>query len=349
MTIIDLEFFLVEVSCLGMPDPARSVLVRLLTTSGREGWGEAQLDWRPDELAARRNALLPVLAGRSLFEIEDLTGLAALRAAPLRCAIETASWDLIGQVAGLPLCHLFGGGYRRRIPLAVRLGGTSAGQVAQLARELAEQGFHAQIVASQGELDQDLELVAAIRQLTQDRAELRLDGAGSYDMETARDLCGDLENAGLEFVLDPLKTRDLDQIASLRRQTSLPLGVWRSIRSPTDVLAVVRCGAAPFVVVDLQLVGGLAAARRCAAIAQAAGLGAALCAGASLGIGSAAMLQVAAATPAFSHCHQCVPHQLQDDLLAEPLEVVDGMVAVPSGPGLGVEVDRAKLERCQVA
>ena len=68
----------------------------------------------------------------------------------------------------------------------------------------------------------------------------------------------------------------------------------------------------------------------------------------SLGIGMAAMLQLAAATPVFSHCHQCAYHHLRDDLLSEPLEIVDGMIAVPQGPGLGVDVDRAKLERYQI-
>jgi len=259
-----------------------------------------------------------------------------------------ACWDLVGRAAGEPLCHLLGGGYRQRIPLAVRLGGTSAQEVAQLSRELAEQGFHAQIIGSLGRLEDDLELAATARQWTRGRAELRFDGAAGYDMDTARDLCGGLENAGLKFLLDPLKTRDLEQVASLRRQTSVPLAVWRSVRSPADVLAVVRCGAAPFVVVDLQLLGGLANAKKSAAIAQAAALGASLATGPSLGIGMAAMLQLAAATPAYSDCHQCAYHHLRDDLLAEPLEIVDGMIAVPQGPGLGVDLDRAKLDRYQV-
>jgi glucarate dehydratase len=60
------------------------------------------------------------------------------------------------------------------------------------------------------------------------------------------------------------------------------------------------------------------------------------------------MLQLAASTPAFSSCNECAYHQLQDDLLTEPLEILDGMITVPQAPGLGVEVDRGKLERYQV-
>ena len=64
-----------------------------------------------------------------------------------------------------------------------------------------------------------------------------------------------------------------------------------------------------------------------------------------LGIAAAAMLHLAAATPALGGCNESAYHQLQDDILVEPLLIDSGMMTVPQGPGLGVEVDRAKLER----
>jgi L-alanine-DL-glutamate epimerase-like enolase superfamily enzyme len=114
------------------------------------------------------------------------------------------------------------------------------------------------------------------------------------------------------------------------------------------VLASARCGAAPFAVVDLQLVGGIAPARQCAAIAEAAGISASPESGPSLGVATAAMLQLAASTPAFSGSSECACHQLQDDLLTRPLEILDGMITVPQGAGLGVEIDRAKVEQYQI-
>jgi len=348
MTITDLDLYLVEIACDGREAPVRLLLVRLATEAGLEGWGEARVGWRAAELDARRDVLLPILAGRSVFDVEDLLGLEALRAAPLRAALEMASWDLIGRVAGQPLCHLFGGEYRQRIPMAVRLAGTSPDQVAQLARELTEQGFHSQIVTSCGRLEQDLRTVAAVRESAGDRTELRFDAAAGYDLDTARDLCTELEGEGLQYVLDPLNTEELDRVASLRRQTSVRLAVGRAIHRPADVLALVRCGAAPFVVVDLGRVGGMVPARNSAAIAGAAAISASLGGGPSLGLGVAAMLQLAAATPAFCCFNECAYHQLQDDVLTEPLEIIDGMITVPQGPGLGVEIDRAKVEQYQV-
>lgn len=346
-TISDLEFYRVEIPCTGRHAPIWSLVVRLATDSGMEGWGEARVPWRPYELAARRDLLLPVLAGRHIYDIEDLLTLESLSLAPLRSALEMASWDLVGRACRQPLCHLLGGSYRDRISLAVRLAGESAEEAAQLGRELAAKGFHSQIITSSGRVQTDLEMMAAIREVAHERAELRFDAATHYDMETARDLCADLEDAGLQYVIDPLRSGELDQIASLGRQISVPLAVCRSIRTPADILALVRCGAARFVVADLQTTG-IAAARKCAAITEAAGVAASLSCGPSLGIAVAAMLQVAACTPGLSSCNECSYHQLQDDLLAEPLEVIDGTIAVPRAPGLGIEVDRAKIEYYQI-
>jgi len=348
MKIDELDFYLVRIEHVAPVDCMRSLLVRLVTDSGEEGWGETRIDWQVEQLAGRRDALLAVLAGRSIFDIEELHTLEALRDTALRSAVEMAFWDLVGRCVGQPLCHLFGGGYRPRIPVAVRLADGRPDQVVHVARELAEQGFHCQIVTSCGSPEQDRDVLAAIREITGDRTELRLDAAARYDLDTARELCANVEPQGLQFLLDPLDTLELYEVASLGRQVNVPLAVWRSIHRPADVLAAVRCGAAPFVVIDLQQVGGMVPARKSAAVADAAAVGALLGGGPSLGIATAAMLQLAASTPALAGCHECAYHQLQDDVLVSPLEIVDGMMAVPQAPGLGVEVDRAKVERCQV-
>lgn len=345
MILSELELHLVEIGTAAANPPVRNLVVRLATANGREGWGETSIEWQAEELPARRDALFRVLAGRSVFEIEDLLGLSALRHTPLRAAVEMACWDLVGRLAGQPLCHLFGGNYRRRIPVSVRVAGPTPRRVAELARELAEQGFHGQTIACTGYLHQDLETLAAVRQMLPERTELRLDGAASYDFETAWELCSRLEGEPIQLLLDPLKSPDLTQMASLRRQTSIALAAGRPIRGPADVLAVLRCGAVPHVVIDLRQVGGLAAARRCAAVAQAGGLAASLACGPSLGIALAAMLQLAAATPAFSDRNECAPAHLQDHLLIEPLEILDGLLPVPQGSGLGIEIDRARLDR----
>jgi L-alanine-DL-glutamate epimerase-like enolase superfamily enzyme len=349
MNINDLELFAVEIKRSEANRPLRSLLVRLATDEGVSGWGEATVGWRGDELAERRSLLLSVIAGRSIFDIEDLLLCDALGDPRLRCAVEMAFWDLLGKATGQPICHLLGGGFRQRIPIAVRLPNGKPHAVARIAGELAEQGFHSQIVTATGNLPHDLELFRAVGQSAGDRAELRIDGAGLFNVDDARQLCGELENERLEFLIDPLREGTLEDIVALCRETSVPLAAWRMVTSAADVLALSRRTAMAALVVDPQNVGGITAARKCAAVAEAAGM-CVMCGGSpALGIGTAAMLQLAAATPAFSNANESTYHQLQDDVLTASIEIIDGMTAVPQGPGLGVDVDRAKVEEHQVA
>lgn len=348
MFINDVELHLVELGRTGSLPPVRSLLVRLCASRGLEGWGEASLSWRPGELVARRDALLSVLAGRSLFDIEELHTLDALASPPLQSAVEMACWDLIGRAAGQPLCRLLGGEYRGRIPLAPRLSGRWPDRLARQAREIAGQGFHAQIITACGEAELDRQIVTAVRESVGDRVQLRLDAQASYTLDAVRDLCAALEPDPLLLVLDPLATRELYTVASLRRQTRVQIGVWRAVRRPADVLAMVRSGAADCLVVDLEQLGGISPARTCAQIADAAGVAILSGGRPSLGIATAAMLHLAAATPSLSGANESAYHQIRDDVLVEPLTVVGGMMIVPEGPGLGIEVDRAKLDRYAV-
>jgi len=348
MKISDLEFVLVQINRTDCQPPVRTVLTRLSTDEGLDGWGEAPLPWRAEELSGRRDALLPLLAGRSIFDIEELLTLRGLRDPALRCALEMASWDLVGLVAGQPLCHLFGGDYRRRIPIAARLPDASPEALSLAARELLAQGFACQIISAQGNPQQDAQAVRAVREHLGQRVQLRLDAAQRYTPDLARAVCNELEGDGLALVVDPAHAASFSQVAALARQTRIPLAQWRAIATPSDVLTVIRYGAVPFVVIDIHRVGGLIAARKCAAVAHAGGLGAILALQPSLGVASAAMLHLAASVPAFSNCNELSYHQLHDDVLSEPLSSAHGLMSPPESPGLGVRIDRARLERYQV-
>jgi len=349
MKINDLELYLVAIGQNDSAGPLRSLLVRVSTAGGLEGWGESGLPWRSSELPERRDALRAILAGRSVYDIEELHTLEALNPAPLRSAVEMAVWDLMGRRMKQPLCNLFGGFFRRRVPVSLRLGGRRPGQMAQIARERAEQGFHTQMLVSSGRPEEDAAMVAAVREMVGDRVELRFDGMSHYDLETARELCLSPEFEGLQFVVDPLNTPELHALASLSRQTNVPLATSRTIHHSSDVMAVLRTGVIPYVLIDLEQVGGIIPARACAAGAEAAAAIPVLSSRPSVGIAAAAMLHLATAVSAFSGSNEIAACQLRDTVLADPLETIDGMVTVPHGPGLGVEVDRAKVEKYQVA
>ena len=98
MIISDLELFLIELPASG--GAVRSLIVRIATESGAEGWGETRTRWRAAELAARRKVLLTVLAGREAFDVESILALDALAEPAVACGVEMALWDLVARARG---------------------------------------------------------------------------------------------------------------------------------------------------------------------------------------------------------------------------------------------------------
>ena len=348
MKIVDVDFYLLDPT----GDPAhaaeRSLLVRLWTTTKMEGWGEARVSWRPAELAPRREWLLPLVAGRSVAAIEELLQLEPTMPSGLRAALEMASWDLLAREAQRPLSRIWGGEYRPRVPLAMRLPIASPGRTQQLARDLAERGFHCLVIPATGQLPRDLETVAAVAQVTTDHVELRLDANGRYPADDARELCRQLERTALQFIVDPLDS-GIDGLAALTRQTTVPLAVCAPLRSAADLLMLLRAGGCAHLIIDVNQVGGLWPARQCAVLAAAAQLPASLRGAAGLGVALAGVLQLAAAAPNLGLAHECAWYQLRENVLRDQLSVADGTLAAPQGVGLGIEVDRLRLESYLVA
>ena len=349
--VADLDFFM-----LGIPETSTNALVvRLVDEHGREGWGESACVWRPTEVAPRRDALLAAVAGRNVFDIEELLELDLFTDPRIRCAMEMASWDLVGRILDQPIHHLIGGAYRRRIPIAVRLEAGSEDETVRLARQMADQGFHSLVVLTTGNAGGDVDLARRLCEGAGARIELRLDAGQQYDMESAAELCALLEAGCVEsvagcvgFLIDPVPTTDPAELQMLQRRTTISLAARRPIGGPADVLRAVGKETVGLVVVDLQTVGGILPARKCAAVAEAASAAACLAQGPSVGISTAAMLQVAACTPAFTFHNELACESLEYSVLAESFDLADAMLTVPQGPGLGIRVDRDRVDALQV-
>ena len=232
--------------------------------------------------------------------------------------------------------------------MSVRLPDGSPSAVADCARAFATQAIGSQTVTSTGNCDDDVLLTVAVRDACGARTVLRFDGQRNYDLRTAGRLCVGLEPLSMQFLLDPLAERAAELLGALRARAAMPVAVMQSVAGPADVMRVARTEAASFVIVDPVRVGGLLRARQCAVVAEAAGLAASLSIEGTSGLALAATLQLAAATPSFTSGHECAYPKLHDDILSERLPMVDGMLAVPTAPGLGVEVDRDKLDRRQL-
>ena len=236
------------------------MLLRLTTATGQEGWGETRVPWRTSELAPRREQMLSLLAAHAVADIEELLAIDALVPSGLRAAVEMACWDLIARSAQLPLYKIWGGEYRPRIPLAVRIPPAPLERTVQFTRNLAAHSFYIQSISATGDVEADVALVAAVRQAIPSRVQLRVDGNGRFSADEARELCRQVERFGVEFVIDPLET-GVDGLPALVRQTTVRVAISAPVRSPADVIALTRCGVPLHVLVDTNVVGGLWPAR----------------------------------------------------------------------------------------
>lgn len=344
MKLTDVEFHAVESPHQGRQGTTRVVVAVLTDDSGRQGFGEAPLRWRSSELGERRKLLLASLAGRSVADVEELIRLPAVGSNLLAAALETASWDLLGRTWRAPLCWLLGGAWRMRAPLAVRLARRSASELAQLADDLVGRGHQTLVLSASGDVKLDSSAALAVLQVCGARAALQLDGAGRFTPESAAALCSSLPDDSLSVFFDPLPPKDVEGLTALSRKVVTPLGAAAGIRSSADVLSIARRGVVSHIALDLYQVGGVSALRRCAAVAEAAGMHVALRAEPSLGVGLATILQVVAATPICEAVQLGDDHFAREEIGLDPIAMRGSMAVTPSAPGLGIQVDPLKLE-----
>jgi L-rhamnonate dehydratase len=215
--------------------------------------------------------------------------------------------------------------------------------MAHEALEAVERG-HRTIKAKIGlDAESDISIVKAIREAIGPDVALRGDVNGAWSPGTARRQLAKLEHYDLEFVEQPLVHDDLLGHAALRRVTKVPIALDEGCYTQTDVMNAIRAEACDAILLDPHESGGLWTARKSAAIAEAAGMSVGLHSGAEMGISEAAYLHLAAATPNMNIAIDTSYPSLVDDVITQRHELVEGSMPVPTGPGLGVELDEDML------
>lgn len=261
------------------------------------------------------------------------------------CGLEMACWDAVGKAAGQPLHNLWGGKYRSMVPLIRYLHVKSPSEMAREAAEAADAGYRT-IKAKIGlDAESDIDIIREIRAAIGPNVALRGDVNGAWTPGTARRQLAKLEQYDLEFVEQPLVHDDLLGHAALRRVTRVPIAIDEGAYTQTDVLNVIRSEAADVILLDPHESGGCWTARKSAAIAEAAGMPVGLHSGSELGISEAAYLHLAASTPNLTLAIDTGYPSLIDDIVTQRHQIVEGSMPVPTGPGLGVELDLDKLAR----
>jgi muconate cycloisomerase len=337
---------------------AHNVLVRIEAKDGTIGWGEAASaptmtgDTLGGLAAAVRDHLAPLLIGQDAWMRPALVR--RMKAALVgntgaHSGVEMALLNLAGRAARVPLIELVGGGVRAGVAPMWLLGNPTTEEDIAEAHEREAAGFHFfKLKVGVKPLAAEIEGTLALRAALGPDAPLCADANCGFTVGTAQRYLEGTRAANLLFLEQPLGHADLDGFAALARNAPVPLGVDEGIHSLADIDAHARAGAGG---VSLKLIklGGIGPALEAAQLCRRRGLKVNVASKiAESSIASSALVHLACAIPASDWGVSLTHFYLAEDLVRRPLPLGDGIVALPTGPGLGVEVDEAAVARFRV-
>ncbi|MEV0428611.1 galactonate dehydratase [Micromonospora sp. NPDC050495] len=351
-TIARLETFLVA---------PRWLFVRVETSSGIVGWGEATCEGRSETVRTAVEQLSELLIGRDALRIEDhwqvMTKASFYRGGPILASavagLDQALWDIAGKHFGAPVHQLLGGPVRDRIRVYGWVGGDEPAEVRDQISAAVETGLTAvkmnasgrmSPVASVAELDGVVQRVAAAREVLGDERDVAVDFHGRFSLATARRVAPLLEPYRPFFLEEPVVPENSHLIGEFVRATSTPVSTGERLYNRQEFLPVLQAGIA-VAQPDLSHAGGITEVRKIAALAEVYDVQ--LAPHCPLGpIALASCLQVGFATPNYLIQEQSIGihYNLGAEVLdycldKTPLTFVDGYVERLTAPGLGIEID----------
>jgi L-alanine-DL-glutamate epimerase-like enolase superfamily enzyme len=302
----------------------------------------------------------PTLIGKQIFDIEAINEVldSRLNGNPAaRAVLDIALHDALGKALGVPVYKLLGGGCQLRIPLewSVSMSDDISVMVAEACRAVDEFGVRVLCLkaADRRGWRRDVENFSAVRRAVGDEVVIGVDPNTGWTVSDAKRAISALSEFDLGYIEQPVERRDLHGLAEIRRcANGIPVMADESLFTLQDAFALAEARAVDAFCIKLYKIGGFSAARKIAAVAEAANI--------QLNCGGLAVLsQLEAAAGA--HFYATLPAKRvlgagefifglntigADPLVPETDFVVrEGHAEVPAGPGLGINIDEAALNR----
>jgi len=190
----------------------------------------------------------------------------------------------------------------------------------------------------------EIDTVRRIRQTAGSRLRnLRVDPNQAWSVETSIRTLRALDQYDIEFCEDP--TWGIEGMSLVRRDVHIPLATNMCCISFEQIPLVVRARALDIILGDMHFWGGPTPLMQLAKVCETFNLGLSLHSDRELGISTAAIIHLAAAQPMVSHAIDSHLPEQSDDIITSPFQFKDGCLALPPGPGLGVELDHEQLDR----
>jgi galactonate dehydratase len=342
------------------------VFVKVLTdVPGLYGVGEATLEYRELTVAQACQELERDLKGRDPRDIEaiwhDSYRDAYFRGGPVLMsaisAIDMALWDILGKDLGVPVYRLLGGAVRDRVPCYANgwfVGAKTPEDFARKAADAVRDGFGAvkwdPFGSAYRTLDakqfrEAMRCVECVREATQNEADIIIEGHGRFDLPTALRIGKALEAFDVLWFEEPLIPDSLEALAELKTRVRVPIACGERLYSRWQFRSLLELRAADYIQPDVSHAGGITELRKIAAMAETHYVP--ICPHNPSGpVANAATLQLAACLPSFYLLEMMsgdVPWR--KDVCREDVAIDEGLVRIPAGPGLGVDIDEEAIAR----
>lgn len=259
-----------------------------------------------------------------------------------KCAVETALLDIQGKRLQVPVSELLGGRFRERLSVAWTLASGDTGRDIAEAETMLETRRHRVFKLKIGRYDiaADIKHVAAIKLALGDRASIRVDVNQAWSEAMATAALSKLDDAGVELIEQPILAENRAGLSRLSAKSRIPIMADEALHGPESAFGLASTAAATVFAVKIAQSGGLYAAGRVGAIADAGSIG--LYGGTMLEgpVGTIAAAHVFAAFPRLEWGTELFgPLLLTENILQTPIDYSDFCLAVPKGFGLGIELE----------
>lgn len=334
------------------------VIVGLETESGLKGFGEAS-PWSvftgtaESNFAALDRYLRPLIIGKSIEDLQSIINDAektVVHCGEAKAALETALLDLKGKILGVPIYELLGGAVRKTIPLSVSLANPEFSADIELLTKLREAGIRI-VKIKTGIKDHAFDIMR-VETLRKDFAEfdVRVDYNQGLEPTDALRKLRDIEEFDVTFIEQPVPAQDYRVMQNLAAALETPLLADETVFSEADMTRAIEDRLCRCVSVKIMKCGGLTRGQSIARIAASAGMAGYGGDMFETGIAHLAGTHMIAASPNISL--GCEFYQasfyLVEDLLVEAFPIENGEVVVPSGPGLGMDIDLARVNHYSI-
>jgi len=328
---------------LGASPVTEGLILRLATEDGSEGYGYAgsspHMGSMPATMRAELEFFRDAVVGQDASHIASIMNRLDARfrgANQAKAAVDCALHDLMARRLGVPLNVLFGGPVRRKIPILRILAIKSPTEMAAAAQKLVDEGIHYLKIKVHGDVDEDVARVGAIRRQVGDNVHLTIDANQSYRVKDAVTAINRMAEYRIDLVEQPVAAADFDGLAQVTRMVPVTVEADESAGTVQDIFTLVSGRKCDAVSLKIAKLGGLRNTLAAARLCEMGGIRYRFGAAVGSRLMTAHALHLACTLKGVDYaCEFGEFDRLTGDLFGG-IEVQDGHIMLPEGPGTGV-------------